>query len=193
MVSQYLPLHKLRTEEFLGIIATFHSVFPNSTVWLGHYHAVLMGSMEPMRIDFDEWAADVADAGDDPRFYIDPYHLAATLALDGEAIAELASESRMNTDDLSYTEFFAPECLNEDNISKNLRFLMDNRADVSTVFNRIEAADMMQRYVQGNRFMTESLYCKLSGNSERSLELLRQACLANPEDQEYPFLIRLYY
>lgn len=193
MVSQYLPLHKLRTEEFLGIIATFNSVFPNSTVWLGHYHAVLMGSTDPLEIDFDKWVANVERAGDDPRFYIDPYHLAATLALDGEKIAELATESRMNTDDLSYTEFFAPECLSEDNISKNLRFLIENRADVSTVFNDIEASAMMQRFVQGNRLLTESLYYKLRGDDQRSLELLQQACLANPEDQEYPFLIRLYY
>ncbi|MEZ5196950.1 MAG: hypothetical protein R2764_11250 [Bacteroidales bacterium] len=37
MVSQYLPLHKLRPQDFQGIIKTFQSVFTEATVWLGHY------------------------------------------------------------------------------------------------------------------------------------------------------------
>ncbi|RKX27210.1 MAG: hypothetical protein DRP45_01595 [Candidatus Zixiibacteriota bacterium] len=193
MVSQYLPLHKLRTEEFLGIITTFHSEFPNCTVWLGHYHAVLLGSMEPIRVDFEQWAASVASLGQDEYFYSDPYHLAATLVLDGKTIAELASVSKINTDDQSYTEFFAPACLDADNISKNVRFLAQNRTDLNAVFNNIEDSDKMLRFIQGNQLLTESLFHKLRGEHQRSLDMLRRACQINPEDQEFPFLIRLYY
>ncbi len=94
VVSQYLPLHKLRTRELMGIIGTFHSVFPNSTVWLGHNHAVLLGSLDPIQIDFEQWSASVAEIGQDPNFYIEPYHLAATLVLDGPTIDRLVREAK---------------------------------------------------------------------------------------------------
>ncbi|MFH1844255.1 MAG: hypothetical protein ABIF77_13710, partial [bacterium] len=193
MVSQYLPLHKLRTEEFLGLIATFHAVFPHCTVWLGHYHAVLLGSLDPIRVDFADWAARIDAVGRDDRFYLDPYHLAATLVLDGAAIERLATDSELNSDDRSYTEFFDPACLDPDNISKNLEFLQDQRTGVDAVFANITNPALMSKFVQGNLLLTESLLHKLRGDPERGLQFLRQACQVNPEDREFPFLIQLDY
>jgi hypothetical protein len=193
VVSQYLPLHKLRTEEFLGIISTFHSVFPNCVVWLASIHAVLLGSVDPIKIDFEQWSARVAQLGQDTDFYIEPYHLAATMILDGPTIARLGSHSKILTDDRSYTEFFAPACLDEANLMKNLRYLMDNRAEIGTVFTNIKAPERMAKFVQGNQLLTESLFYQLSGDKARGLQSLREACRVNPEDQEFPFLIRLNY
>lgn len=193
MVSQYLPLHKLRTEEFLGIIKTFETVFPHSTVWLGHYHAVLLGGLDPLSMDFAQWSDNVQKLGKDEHFYVNAYHLAATLMLDGQTIRELAAGSAINTDDKSYTEFFNPDCLLEENIGRNLQFLMNSRSDLDGTFKNISRPDLMQRYLEGNRLLTESLYYKLERDDKRSLELLKQAVMANPEDQEYPFLIKLYF
>ncbi|MCP4545201.1 MAG: hypothetical protein GY835_01895 [bacterium] len=193
MVSQYLPLHKLRTEEFMGIIATFHSVFPHSSVWLGHYHAVLLGSLEPLQVDFADWSAEVTSVGQDNYFYIDPYHFAATLMLDGDGIGALATASRINTDDHSYTEFFAPACLAESNLTENLRFLADNKVTLDSMFTNIDDPGKMARYLRGSELLTESIRQKMAGDTERSLITLRRACDANPENEELPFLIRFYY
>lgn len=192
-ISQYLPLHKLRTKEFMGIINTFHSVFPNCVVWLANYHAVLLGSLDPIKIDFEQWSARIAQLGQDPDFYIEPYHLAATMILDGPTIARLGTHSKILTDDRSYTEFFSPACLDEANLTKNLRYLMDNRAEIGTVFANISAPEKMAKFVQGNQLLTESLFYQMSGDRQRGLQLLREACRVNPEDQEFPFLIRLNY
>jgi len=193
MVSQYLPLHKLRPEEFLGIIKTFELVFPNSTVWLGHYHAVLLGGTDPLEIEFEQWAKNVDKLGKDEHFYVNAYHLAATLMLDGGAINELGAQSAINTDDKSYTEFFNTDCLREDNIGRNLRFLMESRIDPTRFFGEVARPDLMGRYIAGNKLLTESLYYKLERDDRRSLDLLKQAVQANPEDQEFPFLIKLYF
>lgn len=195
MVSQYLPLHKLRTKDLLGIIATFHSEFPHCTVWLGHYHAMLLGSLEPIRIDFDQWASNISNMEEDQHFYSNPYHLAATLSLDGSAIERLAAaeSSKINTDDLSYTEFFSPDCLGQDNISKNLRFLMDNKIEIGAIFENIPSKERMDQFVTGNQLLTESLFHKLRGERQLALKALHRACQENPEDQEYPFLIKLDY
>jgi spermidine synthase len=193
MVSQYLPLHKLRPEEFLGIIKTFESVFPNSTVWLGHYHAVLLGGLNPLDIEFQDWSDNIQKLGKDEHFYVNAHHLAATLMLDGPTIHELGAESAINTDDKSYTEFFNSDCLLEENIGRNLQFLMESRCDLDGIFKNIARPDLMDRYLAGNRLLTESLYYKLERDDKRSLELLKQAVKANPEDQEFPFLIKLYF
>ena len=193
MVSQYLPLHKLRPEEFLGIIKTFESVFPHSTVWLGHYHAVLLGGLDPLQTDFEKWDANVKKLGKDQHFYVNAYHLAATLMLDGPAISQLGAQSLINTDNKSYTEFFDADCLLENNIGLNLKFLMNSRCDIDGIFENIPRPDLMGRYLEGHRLLTESLHYKLERDDRRSLDLLKQAMRANPEDQEFPFLIKLYF
>lgn len=193
VVSQYLPLHKLRTEDFLGIISTFYSVFPNSTVWLGHTHALLLGAREPMLIDFQMWKTRATEIGQDPHFYAEPHHLAATLALDGQTIGRIGAGSRINSDDHAYTEFFAPASLDEDNLAKNLLFLMNNRTEITAVFHNFDDPETMARFVQGNQLMTESLLFQMGNDQQRGLRALQEACRVNPENQEYPFLIRLYY
>ncbi len=193
MVSQYLPLHKLRPEEFQGIVATFQAVFPHGTVWLGHYHAVLLGGLQELTMPFSQWADNVQKLGPDPDFYVNPYHLAATLMLDGPAIAERCGDRPLNTDDLSYTEFFDPDCLREDNIGRNLQWLAEVRIDPERLLTDCPRPDLMQRYLKGNNLLTESLYYRLQKDNVRSRQLLKEAIMANPEDQEFPFLMKLYF
>ncbi len=193
VVSQYLPLHKLRTEEFVGLLGTFHDVFPHSALWLGHYHAVLVGSLDPLPVDFAAWSAAVDAIGKDKDVYLESYHCAASLMLDGEAIARLAAGRRRNTDDRSPTEFFAPGCLDEGNLAVNLRFLAANRVDTATLYRNVPDPARLARHVAGNRLLTDSLLAKLEGDDRRSLEILRQACEASPEDRELPFLIQLNF
>ncbi len=193
MVSQYLPLHKLGPEEFMGLISTFREVFPHSTVWLGHFHAVLLGGLVPLRVDFPSWSDRVAGLAHDRQFHIDPYQLASTLTLTGNGIASRHPEGWINTDDRSYTEFFHPRCLDPRNIATNLRLLMDVRDDWKPVFTGVPDYPLMERYIQGNQLLTESFYHKMTGDPARGLGALRLACQANPENRELPLLLRLHY
>ncbi len=68
---------------------------------------------------------------------------------------------------------------------------MDNRTKIGGVFNNVDDPDRMARFVQGNQLLTESLLYQLSGDNLRGLQSLREACRVNPEDREFPFLIRL--
>lgn len=193
MVSQYLPLHKLGPDELLGIVSTFRDVFPDCAVWLGHYHAVLLGATAPLEIDFADWKARTEALGSDMHFYVDPYHLAATLALDAAGVDALMPEPRLNTDDRSYTEFFDPDCLDPANVARNLRVLMDGRTEPTRLFSNVDDPARFARFVAGNRLLIESLALKFEGNRAGSLRALQEACRVNPENQEYPFLIRLEY
>lgn len=193
MISQYLPLHKLSLPNFLGIIKTFHAVFPYSTVWLGQYHAILLGSMKPLKIDFRKWKERVSDLEEDKFFYIDPYHFAVCVMLDDRTIKELTREYEINRDNLSYTEFFSMDCFDGGNLTNNLAFLAENRCNIHNVFYNIDDQQLMDRYLAGNAYLVESLYYYLRGDMKRSLAELRKAVKVNPEDGEYPFLIRFNF
>lgn len=192
MVSQYLPLHKLLPEDFLGIIKTFHEVFPGATIWLGQSHAVLLGSVEPLKVDFTKWADRIAASPDDPYFYKNPYHLAANLVLNDAAISSFSEDILLNTDNRSLPEFFRLSAFENDNMVLNLKYLSENRVEVSTVFYNLPDTLLMQRFVAGNRIFAEGVAADLQGNRQALLYKLQEAAQANPENEEYPFLMKFY-
>jgi spermidine synthase len=192
MVSQYLPLHKLSLSDFLGIIKTFHSVFPHSTVWLGHFHAVLIGSKQPLTIDFSQWINNMSSAANDKLFYNNPFHLAASLVLDGKAIEEVTARYRINTDNIAYTDYFSFESLREENIATNLKFLDENRGGFDRVFSNVPDSVLMLRYIKGNQYLTKGLVYMLLDDWKQLHQYLEKACMVNPENVEYPLLIEFY-
>jgi len=193
MVSQYLPLHKLLPADFQGIIKTFHTVFPNSTIWLGHNHAVLLGANGPLSIDFQQWTDNIARSVKDPYFYTNPYHLVACLVLDSAQISKFPADIKVNTDDKPYAEFFKLSSFEAGNLTSNLEFLNKNRCDVNRVFRNIPDQAMMGRFIRGNELLTEGVYYDLQGNRKEFLGKLQAAVAANPEDEEYPFLIQFNF
>ncbi len=192
MVSQYLPLHKLTSNDFLGIIKTFQSVFNHSAVFLGHYHAVLIGSMNPLSIDFSQWEQNMNKTASDKLFYNNPYHQAAMLVLDAEGIEKITQNRKINTDNLTYTDYFNFSALSENNIWQNLALLNTNRTSVFNFFKNIPDSTLMQRFVKGNFYLTEGLAEMLKGNRKGLFLFLEKAVMVNPENVEYPLLITFY-
>jgi spermidine synthase len=193
MVSQYLPLHKLLPADFQGIIKTFHTVFPNSTVWLGHNHAVLLGVNGPLKIDFREWSDNISASAKDPYFYNNPYHLAACLVLDSAAIGQFSPDIKLNTDNRPLTEFFRLSSFDAKNLTTNLDFLNKSRTGVNRVFVNVPDQPVMDRFISGNKLLTEGLYYDLQGNRQAFFNKLQAAVAANPENEEYPFLIKFNF
>jgi spermidine synthase len=193
MVSQYLPLHKLLLKDLLGIIKTFHSVFPDATVWIGHYHAILIGSNGSMKIDFSKWTDNISKSTKEIYFYTNPYHVAACLVMDSTQIVKTTKDIKINTDDCSYVEFFSFASFNSDNLTKNLQYLSQNRAGIDKVFYNIDDKIKMSRFIQGNVLLTDGLYYFLQGNPNGFRNKLEAACKENPEDEEFPFLIKFYF
>ena len=193
MVTQYLPLHKLNRDDLLGLIKTFHHVFPHTVVWLGHYHAVLMGSTEPVKIDFEKWSSRIADFPKDPYFYANPYHLAANLIFDPKAIDNFTDDIKINTDDRSYVEFFDFSVFQEENLPKNLAYLNFKREGVFRVFHNIPDTMKMKRFIEANKMMTRGLEGMLRNNKQLLYRQLQKAIQIAPENEENPFLLKLYF
>lgn len=192
MVSQYLPLHKLRRDDFLGIIKTFHEVFPGATVWLGHSHAVLLGSVKPLAVDFSDWVKRVEATARDPFFYSNPYHLAASFIWSSAAIAAFPAEVPTNSDDYPLTEFFRISALDPGNIAINLGYMNEHRSSPGDFFHGISNPDLLERFLEGNRMLTRAILQDMAGNRQGFFELLQNACQINPENEELPFLIKYF-
>lgn len=191
-VSQYLPLHKLRQRDLMGIAKTFAQAFPHASLWIGHFHAVLLGSAQPQRTTFDNWQRRLAQLATDSIFYGDPYHQAANFALDKEGILTLTADIPANTDNTAYTDYFAFESLAEENLARNLAYLESVRQPATRVLADIPDSTLMARYRRGNHYLTLGLVDLHRGNPVGLLRNLRKACMANPENAEYPLLLRFY-
>lgn len=191
MMSQYMPLHKLLPSDFAGILATFKEVFPNSTVWLGHYHAVLLGFTTDVKIDFRHWSRRMSEMQPDPWFYNDPYALASCLAMDGSSINEFASGKKILTDNNPYTEYCSLKAFDSENLPANLRFMNTKRDAVNRLFFNIPDPALMQHYIEGNRLMTEALGHMLQGDQKNFTRVMQEAMVMNPDNQELPFMLQL--
>lgn len=195
MVTQYLPLHKLQWNDFFGIIKTFHSVFPDATVWLGHSHAILLGTTKPLRIDFAQWSQSAAKIKD-PMFYADPYYLAVNLIFDSETIKALSADIDIVTDNKSYLEFFDYKGFYPKNMWQNIAMIKKKRTKADaffTIFENVPDKEKMYRYYNGNNLFLTSLKEYEKGEKRKSLQTLRRANMINSENQEFRFLGKYYY
>lgn len=189
IICQYLPFHGLTTEGFVGIVATFASVFPHSSLWLGHSHGVLLGSPEPLEIDFADWKRR-AGALDDPLFYRDPYALAACLLQDGEGVARLAGGAAVCTDDLNYLEFFDPRAKDQSNWEANMALAAADRVGPKSMFAGVEDTALLSRHRAGMRIFIGAMAAQNRGDFRGMAGAMKQAVLAAPENEEFRFLLQ---
>jgi spermidine synthase len=187
IICQYLPLHKLSLPEFKSLISTFTEVFPHTTVWLAHSHGILLATMKPVKIDFQE-LKDRMSRINDPILN-DPYAIAASFVLDEDAVHDLVKDTRINTDDHPILEFFSLQSLDQNNWYTNLSALYSRKCRPASIFENIDDPAKLQRYLKGYSLFYSSLVYKQRGEIEQSLEALKQAVRVNPENREIRFFL----
>ena len=97
-----------------------------------------------------------------------------------------------NTDDRCYTEFFAPGCLDPDNLVRNLRLLAAARVAPASVFSNVPDEARLAVAARSQAKVTEALARLLDGDHAGGLALLEEARAGDPGDMELPFLLKLY-
>ncbi len=108
--AQWLPLHNMIEADFLGVMKTFRSVFPDMLVLFANRYCVLIGATTPLTIDpralSDRIRRD-AKVADDLR----PYGIETGedflkyIVLDGSGVDRLTAEAQILTDDRASVEF----------------------------------------------------------------------------------------
>ena len=113
MMSQWIPLYELTTEDIAGIVRTFSEVFPEVSAWVTGYDMVLLGTLKPLAIDPRLLRSRIAREPVDSLLrgigVPDAESLLGCYFAGKETLAELASRApRTITDDQPWIEFTAP-------------------------------------------------------------------------------------
>jgi len=117
IILQWMPMYAVSRESFDVALRTFAGVFPHASFWYVRGHGLLVGSTEPMQIDF----AQIATRMSHPALRRDfgsigmnaPADLMAHLLMDERHIALYLASARqfgdaINTDDNAYLEYHTP-------------------------------------------------------------------------------------
>ena len=126
LMVQWFHMHSLPPEQMKLIVATFRSVFPNTSLWRPNRgDVILMGSVEPVPWDLArlrERFAKVPGVAEDLRAYgfWDPLSIFAAFVLDGEDLGRMLADTRgLHVDDHPVVEYLAPRAERADTTSSN--------------------------------------------------------------------------
>lgn len=139
LFSCWVPLD-LRPTELRMILRSFQDVFPHTSLWVAsnclNKHALILGSLSPLRIDFGRLKevvarADVAKDLDDIAIH-NVYDLLDCHMCDAAAIADLVADDLPNTDDRPRLEFSCAVPISEqESLSSTLAMLAGCRTPIT--------------------------------------------------------------
>jgi len=127
MVSQWVPLHSLNMDVVKSLVATYTSVFPYYTAWFINADLFLIGSNEPLAVDFEQIRERIARpeirAALDPVGLGDAVELVNMCVMDQETLDACCAGHEIMVDDRPWAEFIAPRLANEREVGDSLREL----------------------------------------------------------------------
>jgi spermidine synthase len=206
-----IPLFKISIEDFKILMNTFHSIFPNTTLWypnnfLNHY-AFLIGSLSPEfkinyqqifdRLNYPHAAINLAHIEMDNVFEIlDAFIMGAKIT------KELTEGVRVNRDNLPHLEFSCPRTTNSpSNWSQILQLLANYREPVfpylTNIDSKLEQREfirlVLDNYFKSTSLVFNALNFELLGEPEKSLQIYRQVYMMNRFDRGAKRFLDSYY
>ncbi len=199
-VAQYLPLRWITAEDLQRAAATFRRVFPESSLWLGHAHAILLGGTEPLRVDPGDWDRNLE------RLPVRQDLLRSGLARSADWLALLLMEARdleawtadvpPVTDDRPVLEYPAGASLHPFTWSANMEELLAgrNRKALDRLLAFPAGADpefvtLLDRFFEARTLFMRASILKGRGELEMAASLAGEARRTNWDDAE----IRLFH
>ena len=189
IMGQYLPLYELSLDDYLSIVRSFVSVFPESALFFTGFDTILLGFESEMQLDaatlrrhFEIPAVkqSLADIG-----FTTPEMLLGMFVADLSRQPEFATSGILNTDDRPYVEYSAPRSA--------LRYTTDaNQSALLHVFTDIpaewlkglddETAARLQAEHEAVRLMLESGVLRAQGNMVDAYGRLLKALEIAPDN-----------
>jgi len=191
IICAWMTQNSLVDAEWKMLCRSLAEVFPYSTLWYCNpQHFCLIGSMKPLKIDFDKWqeriaqdgvAADLKDSNlEDPFVFITRYMFG------NEKLHNYLAESLLNTDDKPLVEF-ARESIREERtiiyelitMKENILPLIEGPLPDERIINRLNVYDQGTRWMM--RGQLETWYPTESYGSDIAQ---RKALLYSPDNQD---------
>jgi len=191
IICAWMTQNALVDVEWRMLCRSLTEVFPYSTLWYCNpQHFCLIGSMKPLKINFDNWqeriaqdgvAADLRDSNlEDPYVFITRYMFG------DEKLHDYLAGSPLNTDDKPLVEF-ARESIREEraiiyeliNLKEDVISLLEEPPPSEGVINELNTYDQGTRWMM--RGQLETWYPTRQFESEIAQ---RQALLYCPDNQD---------
>ena len=191
LMSQWLPLHGFAADDYRGVIKTFQTVFPYTTVWFTNEHSLVVGSTERLTIDFTLLTRRMQDARvkEDLEDYklSDPFALLGHFVMGEESLKKYTQGVQINTDNQPFVQFAEARSKAEDPITQNLSGLFEYRESVFPLLTNMgdESQDIkakVERYYKAWGHVFQGHISLSRKNLEGAIDEYRKARDINPED-----------
>lgn len=127
LVSQWVPLHSLNPEIVRSLVGTFVSVFPDACAWFVNADLFLIGSNEPLAMDYATLERRLAQprvrAALEAVGFHDLPELICCYFMGRDALLRFTEGGSHMSDDRPWAEFIAPKLVYENTVDQSLREL----------------------------------------------------------------------
>lgn len=196
IMAQWLPFHGLPPDDYKTIVRTFQRVFPHATLWRSNNYSIMVGTMQPLAID---WAV-LQEKMAPPRVQrslenIDlgnGFALLNSLVMDESALRHYVEEGPLNTDDHPYISFVSPRGYNSGSWEV-LESLAPHRTSALSLLTAPSAAvqQKMEAYFRAGEHALTGDIMRLQNRDRAATKAYQRALQANPEDRSSAYFLQL--
>lgn len=192
IVSMWLPIYGLTTDNYRMILRSFREVFPHTIVWYVNStissYTVVMGSREPAMIDMTNLSAQLTGRvltdmslihAHEPERILD-YFITAD-----DGVGELAGDIPFHTDDNPVVEYESARALDRHTtVFQNLKLIAMAREEPFRYLTGRYNHARLERFYEatGHSLLAQGLY--VLGKTAEARKEYSQAIKINPEDME---------
>ncbi len=204
MAIQYLPFFSLTFQDLVTIINTFKTVFPNTYLFRGLSHGILVGFMKEAKLDYNLALKRLINL---PNFsdlltvnLTNPFEIFSTIFLDSLKIEELTKEREINSDDKPIVEFRSSRVahLLRETWINNMDSLISYLPDPYYLTRKIiflnpmneEIFNNFYNYLYAEKYKLKGIILKTIGKREKEeIAHYIYALKINPQDKETKMLL----
>lgn len=196
IMAQWLPFHGLPPDDYKTIVRTFQHVFPHATLWRSNNYSIMVGTMQPLAID---WAV-LQEKMAPPRVQrslenIDlgnVFALLNSLVMDESALRRYVGEGSLNTDDHPYISFVSPRGYNSGSWEV-LESLAPHRTSALSLLTAPSAAvrQKLEAYFRAGEHALMGDIMRLQNRDRAAARAYQRALQANPEDRSSAYFLQL--
>ena len=196
IMAQWLPFHGLPPDDYQTIVRTFQHVFPHTTLWRSNNYSIMVGTMQPLAIDWERLNEKMAP----PRVHhslegIDlgnAFALLNSLVMDEVALRRYVGEGPLNTDDHPHISFVSPKGYSSGSWEV-LEHLAPHRTSALSLLTAPSTTvqEKMGVYFRASEHALEGDIMRLQNRDRAAARAYQRALQANPADRPSAYFLEL--
>lgn len=199
MVSQWVPMHSLSPDIVRSLVHTFTEVFPEYCAWFINADLFLIGSNQPLRIDYPRLSERLArpeiKAALEKTGLRDPEEVVACFLMDKQALAAYAQSGERMTDDQPWAEFIAPQLVYQRTVQDTIvqvQLHVTSPLNMLTPETPADVAAAIERRHQAHRSDLNGLITYYGGLSigDDARKAFRQSLDIDPNDYNAQYYLK---